>query len=171
MTRRYRSTHDLIANCRELLAPNPRVNAAEALEQLLEQVYVGRNYDWIGIYLKVDDQLVRQCFRGPESPVSVSESEISAEADGAKLAQPVKIGSRTLGVINIKCEHAAQEHAFLDQVAKLLARYLTTDQGKRLLRKARQESGEAMRGTELHKRHQPARLEITRAAAGENSTR
>jgi len=93
----------------------------------------------------------------------------------SEIVLPVKIGPRILGVIDVESDRldafSSQERALLEQVAEMLARYLTTDQGKLVLRKAREKSNAAKAETEPHKRPQSERPEMTRAAAGEHSVR
>src|SRR5689334_1071999 len=55
VTRRYRSPHDLISTLKELLVFKPSVRASHVLEQVVEQLYEGRGYFWIGIYLAAGD--------------------------------------------------------------------------------------------------------------------
>ena len=199
MTRHYRSAHDLISSCKELLAPNPRANAEDVLEEVVEQLYQGRGYFWIGIYLAAGDKVIRQCFRGPAPPchsfalgvgnvgtagqtgITKVIRDVSADPTysmcfletKSELVQPIKIGARVLGVIDVESDRLdafrSQERALLEQVAELLARFLTTDQGKLLLRKAREKSQAVKAETEPHKRPQSARPGLSRAAAGENS--
>lgn len=201
MTKRYRSAHDLIASLKELLVSRPSAKAGDALEEVVEQLYEGRGYFWIGIYLATGDKVVRQSFRGPLPPchsfalgvgnvgtaaqtgVGKVVPDVSTDATysmcfvetKSEIVLPIKIGSRTLGVIDVESDRrdafSGQEHALLEQVAEMLARYLTTNQGKLLLRKAREKSHAARVEAEPHKRPQSARPEQSRAAAGEHSTR
>ena len=201
MTRRYRSPHDLISSLNSLLVVKPRVQAGEVLEEVVEQLYEGRGYFWIGIYLAAGDKVIRQCFRGPVPPChsfalgvgNVGTAgqkgivkvipDVSADPTysmcfietKSEIVLPIKIGSRILGVIDVESDRldafGSQERVLLEQVAELLARYLTTDRGKLLLRKAREKSHAVKAETEPHKRPQSARPELGRAAAGEHSTR
>lgn len=201
MTRRYRSPHDLISSLNSLLVLKPGVQAGEVLEDVVEQLYEGRGYFWIGIYLAAGDKVIRQCFRGPVPPChsfalgvgNVGTAgqkgivkvipDVSADPTysmcfietKSEIVLPIKIGSRILGVIDVESDRldafGRQERVLLEQVAELLARYLTTDRGKLLLRKAREKSHAVKTDTEPHKRPQSARPEQGRAAAGEHSSR
>lgn len=201
MTRRYRSPHDLISSLNSLLVFKPGVPANEVLEEVVEQLYEGRGYFWIGIYLAAGDKVIRQCFRGPVPPChsfalgigNVGTAgqngivkvipDVSADPTysmcfietKSEIVLPIKIASRILGVIDVESDRldafGSQERVLLEQVAELLARYLTTDRGKLLLRKAREKSHAVKAETEPHKRPQSARPERGRAAAGEHSTR
>jgi L-methionine (R)-S-oxide reductase len=198
LTTRYRSAHDLISSLTKLLVSNPRANADDVLEEVVEQLYEGRGYFWIGIYLAAGDKVIRQCFRGPVPPchsfalgvgnvgtagqtgVTKIIPDVSTDPTysmcfmetKSELVQPVKIATRILGVIDVESDRvdafSSQERALLEQVAELLARYLTTEQGKLLLRKAREKSHGVKAETEPHKRPQPARPGLSRAAAGES---
>lgn len=201
MTRRYRSAHAVLSTCKELLQPDPTANGAEVLEEVVQQLYQGRGYFWIGIYLATGDKVIRQCFRGPVPPchsfalgvgnvgtagqsgVTKVIPDVSSDPTysmcfletKSELVQPVKIGSRILGVIDVESDRldafSSKERALLEQVAELLARYLTSEQGKRLLRKAREKSHTVKAESEPHKRPQSARPGPTRAVAGEHSAR
>lgn len=198
MTTRYRSVHDLLSSLKKLLVSNPRANADDVLEEVVEQLYEGRGYFWIGVYLAAGDKVIRQCFRGPVPPchsfalgvgnvgttgqTGITKVIPDVSADPAysmcfietksELVQPIKIASRILGVIDVESDKldafSSQERTLIEQVAELLARYLTTDQGKLLLRKAREKSRSVKAETEPHKRPQSARPELSRAAAGEH---
>lgn len=201
MTKHYRSAHELLTSLKELLVPSHSANAGDVLEEVVEYLYEGRGYFWIGIYLAAGDKVIRQCFRGPLPPchsfalgvgnvgtagktgVTKVIPDVSLDPTysmcfletKSEIVLPIKIGSRILGVIDVESDrpHAfsSQERALLEQVAEMLARYLTTDQGKRLSRKVREKSNATRAETEQHKPPQSARPELSRAAAGEHSIR
>lgn len=201
MTKLYRSAHHLITSLRELLAPNPASKGGDVLNEVVEQLYEGRGYFWIGIYLAAGDKVIRQCFRGPVPPchsfalgvgnvgttgqkgVTKVIPDVSLDSTysmcfletKSEIVLPIKIASRILGVIDVESDRpnafSRQERVLLEQVAQMLARYLTTDQGKRLLRKAREKSNATRAEAEPHKRPQSARPGLSRAAAGEHSAR
>ena len=68
MPKHFRSAHDLLLSVKQFLLPSPRANAEEALEKVVAQLYEGRGYFWIGIYLAAGDKVIRQCYRGPVPP-------------------------------------------------------------------------------------------------------
>lgn len=201
MTKHYRSAHDLLTSLKDLLVASPSSHANEVLEGVVEQLYEGRRYFWIGIYVAAGNQVIRQCFRGPVPPchsfalgvgnvgttgqsgITKVIADVSQDPTysmcfvetKSEIVLPIKIGSRVLGVIDVESDRAdafsRQERALLEQVAELLARYFTSDQGKRLLRKAREKSAATQAQAEPHKPPQSARPELSRAAAGEHSTR
>lgn len=201
MTKHYRSAHDLLTSLKDLLVPSPSAHAGEVLEEVVAQLYEGRGYFWIGIYVAAGDKLIRQCFRGPVPPchsfalgvgnvgttgqngVTKVIPDVSQDPTysmcfvetKSEIVLPIKLGSRILGVIDVESDKpdafSRQERALLEQVAELLARYFTSDRGKRLLRKAREKSAATRAQAEPHKPPQSARPELSRAAAGEHSTR
>jgi GAF domain-containing protein len=180
----------------ELLVPNPKIKADNVLEEVVEQLYDSRGYFCIGIYLSAGDKVVRQCFRGAMPPsdsfaLCVGKAGSSGQtgtvkviADGSndpthsmcfpqtrsELVQPIKIGRRILGVIGVGSEKlsgfGSQERVLLEQVAELLARYLTRDQGKLLLRKIREESDPIKAESE-----QSLRPQVTRHPGRNRKTR
>lgn len=198
MTISYRSAHDLISSLRNVLVPNPRANAKDVLEEVVDQLYRGRGYFWIGIYLAAGNKVIRQCFRGPVPPchsfalgvgnlgtagqtgITKVVPDVSSDPTysmcfvetKSELVQPIKVGSRILGVIDVESDRrdafSSQERVLLEQISELLARYLTTAQGKLLMRKAREKSHSVQMEAEPHKRPQSARPERRRAAAGEH---
>lgn len=198
MSKHYRSAHDVLLSVKQLLVPGPKVNAEEALQRVVDELYEGRGYFWIGIYLAAGDKVIRQCFRGPVPPChsfalgvgnvgTVGQTGITkvipdVSADPtysmcfpetrSELVQSIKIGSRILGVIDVESDRfdafSSQERVLLEQVAELLARFLATDQGKLLSRKAREASQSVKAETEPHKRPQSERPALSRAAAGEH---
>jgi L-methionine (R)-S-oxide reductase len=195
LARHYHSAHDLLSSLKELLVPQPGARADDVLEEVVEQLYHGRGYFWIGIYLAAGDKVIRQCFRGPLPPchsfalgvgnvgttgqtgITKVIPDVSADPTysmcfletKSELVQAIKIGSRILGVIDLESDKldafSIQEQVLLEQVAELLARFLTTDQGKLLMRKAREKSHTVKAETEPHKRPQPVRPGVNRAAA------
>ena len=87
----------------------------------------------------------------------------------------LKLSTRVVGILEIQGTHgnpvSPQDHAMLKQVAGMLARYLSGNQGKLLLRKARAKSHVVEAQIQPHKAPQPVRPEKRWAAAGEQSTR
>ena len=201
MNKHYRSAHDLIASITELLSSKSADSPQDTLEKVLKQLHSGRGYFWIGIYLAAGDKVVRQCYRGPEPPchsfalgvgnvgtagqtgVLKVIPDVSADPTysmcfretKSEIVLPIKVGSRILGVIDVESDRldafSSQERVLLQQVAERLARFLTTDQGKRLSRKAREQAKAEQAQSQPHKPPQSAHAGLTRAAAGEHSTR
>ena len=137
VNQRYHSIQNVLSAIRKVLVVGrvrSRVDAGEVLEQVADLLCTGRNYRWVEIYLTAGER--------------TSTSEIT-EADPDNFTAVtfkfrIRIANHTLGVIVIepfKAEFAgSKERVLMEQVAKLLARYLTLDRGKGLLRKARENS-------------------------------
>jgi hypothetical protein len=91
----------------------------------------------------------------------------------SEIVVPIKIASRTLGVIDVESDQAnafgSEDRVLLERVAQLLARFLTS-KGKYLVRKAREAKESGLKTRE--EKHAPAseKMQSTRrAAAGETS--
>src|SRR5882672_880160 len=96
---------------------------AEALDGVVEALCRGRGYSWIGMYLAVDNLGVRQSSSGP-APASATMADLHGE-----ITVPIKQGTRTLGLLvaetGRQASSARQDRALLQQVTKLIARYVT----------------------------------------------
>lgn len=158
--RRYRSPQDSLSIVRGILASTS--SAAEILEQIAETLYNSRGYDWVAIYLENGDALVRRCYRGPIAAHSFS----LATGDSSATVVSIRIAARVLGTLEVQGGKAAtpQDRVLLTQTADLLARFLTTDKAKLLLRKSREFSAKPPA-----KVPQSARPRKLRAAAGDHS--
>jgi hypothetical protein len=184
---RYQPSSAVLASIREKLVSAWASNPQEILDAIVEALSEGRGYAWIGIYLAVESQGVWQAASGP-APASIDVSEVKTE-----IAVPIRLGARTLGLIVAKTgrgstsgQGARQERVLLQQTAKLVAQYLTTNRAKQLLRKTRKGVREAARSdpretgagreprtttAKPHKSPQSARPVARRAAAGERIPR
>lgn len=167
MIQRYQSANAVLLCVKEKLALAHEAEPAETLDVIVSALSDGRGYHWTGIYLAVEDLSVRQAASGP-APASVSLSDVRAE-----IAVPIRLGVRTLGLIVAETGRAgaSQERALLQQVAKLVARYLTTDRSKQLLRKTREQVQAEANAERPHKSPQSARPSVRKAAAGETIPR
>ena len=172
MNRHHQSPNAVLLCVKEKLALAREAKPAETLNAIVAALSDGRGYHWTGIYLAVENFSVRQASSGP-APESIGLSDVKAE-----IAVPIRLGARTLGLIVAETGTASvsAERALLQQVAKLVARYLTTNRSKQLLRqtreKAQREKVQAEANAEHpHKSPQPARLAVRKAAAGELTSR
>jgi len=168
---RYQPPRTVLASVKEKLAPGGASKIASApnhsvLDQVVEVLSRGRGYSWVGIYLAAGEALA------PGS-MAATEAESAAHAaahSSTKLAIPIKIALRTMGVIEVEAPNARsfsrQEQALLGQVAEELARYLTTNQGKLLSRRARAATPSTMPEVSTPKNPQ-AQSTINRVAAGQ----
>ena len=200
MKKQIRPIREVLSSVKTLLGSNPKARADRSLEGVVQELYGSRGYFWIGIYLAGGDKVIRQCFRGPVPPchsfalgvgnvgtagqtgITKVIPDVSTDPTysmcfretKSEIVLPIKIATRVLGVIDVESDRldafSRQEAVLLRQVARMLARYLTTNKGKLLMRKAREQS-QAHVEAEPHKRPQSERPALTRAAAGERSAR
>jgi hypothetical protein len=148
----------------------------EALDGVVEALFRGRGYSWIGIYLAAANLGAYQALSGP-APAGVTMADLPGET-----AVPIKHGARTLGLIVARTARrgiSRRDHALLEQVAKSIARYAATDRVQRLLRAkfTTQEKLPAERETTQQKTSQPqkgpqsVRPVMRKAAAGGRTLR
>ena len=161
----YSLPRQLLAELDAVLAlkPDRRHSPLEAVANLL---YEGRHYFWIGIYLRVEERLERQAFRGPEAPchsfalnqgnvgttglrgVTKVVPDVSTDSTysacfretRSELVVPIKLSTRVLGVIDIESDQlnafGREDRVLIETVAKRLARFLAW-RGHYLLWRAR----------------------------------
>jgi putative methionine-R-sulfoxide reductase with GAF domain len=163
MIQRYQSAHAVLLCVKEKLAQAQEAKPAEILHAMVTALAEGRGYRWTGIYFVVEDLSVCQAASGP-APASIDLGGVSSE-----IVVPIRLGVRTLGLIVAETGRAmaGQERALLQQVAKLVARYLTTNRSKQLLRKTRERIRAEANAERPHKSPQSARPAARKAAAGE----
>lgn len=134
------------------------------LEQVIDALYKSRGFHWVALYLSGGDEMLRQCFRGPLAAHSFA---VGTGNEGPTIV-PIRIATRVLGMLEVQAGRdgnvSPQDHAMFEQIAAMAARYLTTNQGKLLLRKAREKSQKPPAKTP-----QSVRQENRRAAAGERN--
>ena len=172
----YSSPRDVLAEINHLvLASKPASHRPSLLVQVARLLHDRRNYDRVGIYLIVDDRVVRQAVCGPEMP-----RPGAIPAAHSEIALPIKIGTQTLGIIRAEGEHVGgaglspEDRVLLKEASVLLARYLQ-GKGRYLMRKAREvvrEAAAAVVEERIRPVATPAKVEKPkpesfRAAAGE----
>ncbi|HYX68965.1 MAG TPA: hypothetical protein VE825_07520 [Terriglobales bacterium] len=163
----YRPPRELLAELDQILARRYSPADDSPLDQVVELLHEGRHYFWTRIYLVTGERAELQASRGPASPPSGTEAE---------LTQAIKMVGRLLGVIVAESDRAnalgPKDRVLLKQVATRLARFLT-GRGKYLVRKAKEAAAARVAAAvESPERHQPAseRAAAPRAAAaGEKS--
>ncbi len=196
--KRYRPAQDVLADVERVLAAS-RPGTDSPFESVLDILYEGRHYFWAGIYLVVGHEVRRQAFRGPVPPchtfafgkgnvgttgekgITKVIADVSQDPTysmcfletKSEIVVPIKIASRTLGVIDVESDKAnafgSEDRVLLERVATLLAKFLTS-KGKYLVRKAREADSRAGK-TASKEKHAPAseKMSTRRAAAGETS--
>lgn len=165
--KRYQSARAVLAAVEQALAASKPGALATPLDDVLEILYRGRHYFWIGIYLVVGREVRRQAFRGPVPPCHTfafgkgnvgttgEKGVLKVIADvsqdptysmcfletKSEMVVPMKLASRTLGVIDVESDRVnafgPADRVLLKRVATLLAKFLTS-KGKYLVRKARE---------------------------------
>lgn len=166
----YRSPRQVLAEVGRVLASSrPSFGGATPLERVVDTLYRGRHYFWIGIYLVTGNQVVRQAFRGPVPPCHTFEfgkgnvgttgqtgglKVIPDVADDptysmcfletkSEIVVPIKIASRVLGVIDVESDErdafGGEDRVLLKHVAGRLARFLSV-RGRYLVRRAAEKS-------------------------------
>lgn len=166
----YRSPQRVLADVGRVLASSrPRFGGRTPLDQVVELLYAGRHYFWIGIYLVVGNKVVRQTFRGPVPPCHSFEfgkgnvgttgqmgvlkviPDVSEDPTysmcfietKSEIVVPIRISSRVLGVIDVESDKpnafGSADRVLLKQVAEQLARFLSV-RGRYLVRRAAEES-------------------------------
>jgi hypothetical protein len=172
----YRSPRDVLAEIDHLLAENkPSTSSPSVLVQTAKLLHDARNYYRVGIYLVINDRVVRQAICGPELPKPGTPPSSRAE-----IATPLKVGTQTLGYLRAEGEPSAaaglpsEDRVLLKETAFALARFLR-GRGRYLMRKAREavrEAAEAKvedrsRPTAVAEKNEAPKRESLRAAAGE----
>jgi len=182
--KRYQSAREVLAKVKQALAASKPGAQATPFEDLLDILYRGRHYFWIGIYLVVGREVRRQAFRGPVPPCHTfafgkgnvgttgekGVTKVIADVTQdptysmcfretkSELVVPIKLAGRTLGVIDAESDQpnafGAEDRVLLERVAALLAKFLTS-KGKYLVRRAREADQRAGQPRQSEK-HAPA---------------
>ena len=128
----------------------------EALcDRVVEILYQGRRYFWVGIYQRADDRLDRRAYRGPAPPchsfhigegnvgragqtgVTRVIDDVSTDptyklcfaATRSELVVPIRAGGAVVGVIDVESDRPAafdeEERTLVERVAALLVSRLT----------------------------------------------
>lgn len=161
----YRSTRQLLADVKRVLASDHPSFRHPPLEEVIELLCRGRHYAWIGIFLAVGENLT-QFLLGVGGDAL---GQVALPETRSKILISMKLPSRELGVLSVESERenafGAEDRVLLEAVADTLARFLS-GRGKYLARKARQEAS-AGKPKPQARATQPAAATPLRAAAGE----
>ncbi len=104
--RPYRSTRNLLADVKKVLAGNRPSFHRSPLEEIAGLLCEGRHYSWVGIYLTLDEK---------SSSALLEEALIKPDRESA---------------------FGSEDRVLLDRVAGLLARFLAGPRGKYLVLRA-----------------------------------
>lgn len=133
----YRSTPELLAEIRHLLAPRHRSPHYSPLDDVIEVLCRGRHYTWVGIYLAVENTPARQLLgSGTDTHPGTALAETRS-----KILVSMKLAGREFGVLDVESNQGnafgPEDRVLLENVAYAVARFLA-GQGKYIARKARQ---------------------------------
>ena len=201
--KRYRTAREvLVAVEAALKASKPSMpgKKAKPLEDVLEILYEGRHYFWIGIYLVVGREVRRQAFRGPVPPChtfAFGKGNVGTTGERgllkvipdvtedatysmcfrevkSEIVVPIKLVTRVIGVIDVESDQAnafgGEDRVLLKRVALVLARFLTS-KGKYIVRAAREADMRAGKtSSAAEEKHLPA-SEKMQATRKESSRR
>lgn len=173
--KRYQSAREVLAAIDQTLKTSKASKTgakSRPLDDVLDVLYEGRHYFWIGIYLVVGREVRRQAFRGPVPPChtfAFGKGNVGTTGEHgvmkvipdvtedptysmcfrevkSEMVVPIKLVTRTIGVLDVESD---QENAFgpedrvlLKRVALMLAKFLTS-KGKYIVRKAREADARA----------------------------
>ncbi len=199
--KRYQSAREVLADVERALAASKPSAQTTPFDDVLDILYEGRHYFWIGIYLVVGREVRRQVFRGPVPPchtfafgkgnvgttgekgITKVIADVSQDPTysmcfletKSEIVVPIKIATRTLGVIDVESDKpnafGAEDRVLLERVATLLAKFLTS-KGKYLVRRAREADSRAGKKASGDK-HAPTseKMQSTRRAAAGETAR
>ncbi len=165
----YRSPQQVLADVERALASSRPSFGKSPLDEIVEILYRGRHYFWIGIYLVTARRVERQAFRGPVPPCRSFEfgkgnvgttgqtgilkviPDVSDDPTysmcfietKSEIVVPIKIGTQVLGVIDVESDRAdafgIEDRILLKEAAQRLARFLSV-RGRYLVRRANETS-------------------------------
>jgi hypothetical protein len=144
----YRSTRQLLADVRHVLAATQPSFHHSPLEHVIDLLCRGRHYAWVGIYLAVGENGLQPSLgAGSDSPGRLALPETLS-----KIFISIKLASRELGVLSVESNHenafGVEDRVLLEGVAHALARFLS-DRGKYLTRRARTDASRMGRAETL----------------------
>lgn len=132
----YRSTRDLLADVKKLLAENRPSFHHSPLEEIAGLLCEGRHHSWVGIYLTLDEKSSSALLE----EALIKPNQMAVLGTRKKIVVAMRVGGRELGFLNVESgsEYAfgSEEKVLLDRVAGLLARFLAGPRGKYLVLRA-----------------------------------
>ena len=129
----YRSTRQILADIKGILATSQPSFHHSPLEDVIELLCRGRHYAWAGIYLAVGGNGAQHSLSaGGDIPHHVELPETRS-----KILISMRLAFGEVGVLSVESDHEnAEDRVLLEEVADAVARFLV-GRGKYLARKAR----------------------------------
>src|SRR5579864_1137412 len=121
MNQHLQSTNALVTSVRERLASIASSEPAQLLEGVVEALTDAQRYSSVEIYLALEGMGV--CQSRSHAAGGTTMADVNAE-----IAVPIMLGAKTLGLLVAETGKQGaprQERALLEQVAKLIAEYVT----------------------------------------------
>lgn len=175
MNQHLPSTNAVVTSVRERLAASASFEPTKALDAVVKALT--HRYSSIEIYLAVAGVGVCKSRSGQE-PRDATMADVNAE-----IAVPIMLGTKTLGLLVVETGRTLgparqgarsaprQERALLEQVAELIAKYVTASGGKQTPRRTSHKLHAAPVATAKPKGPQSARAAVRKAAAGDHFPR
>ena len=134
--RPYRSTRNLLADVKKVLADNRPSFHHSPLEEIAGLLCEGRHYSWVGIYLTLDEKSSSALLE----EALIKPNQVAVHGTRKKIVVAMRVGGRELGFLNVESDRESafgcEERVLLDRLAGLLARFLAGPRGKYLVLKA-----------------------------------
>jgi len=134
--RPYRSTRNLLADVKKVLADNRPSFHRSPLEEIAGLLCEGRHYSWVGIYLTLDEKSSSALLE----EALIKPNQVAVHGTRKKIVVAMRVGGRELGFLNVESDResafGSENRVLLDRVAGLLARFLAGPRGKYLVLKA-----------------------------------
>ena len=134
--RTYRSTRDLLADVKKVLAGNRPSFHHSPLEEIAGLLCEGRHYSWVGIYLTLDEKSSSALLE----EALIKPNQVAVHGTRKKIVVAMRVGGRELGFLNVESDRdyafGSEEQVLLERVAGLLARFLAGPRGKYLVLRA-----------------------------------
>ena len=134
--RPYRSTRNLLADVKKVLADNRPSFHRSPLEEIAGLLCEGRHYSWVGIYLTLDEKSSSALLE----EALIKPNQVAVHGTRKKIVVAMRVGGRELGFLNVESDResafGSEDRVLLDRVAGLLARFLAGPRGKYLVLKA-----------------------------------
>jgi putative methionine-R-sulfoxide reductase with GAF domain len=134
--RPYRSTRNLLADVKKVLADNRPSFHRSPLEEIAGLLCEGRHYSWVGIYLTLDEKSSSALLE----EALIKPNQVAVHGTRKKIVVAMRVGGREIGFLNVESDResafGSEDRVLLDRVAGLLAPFLAGPRGKYLVLKA-----------------------------------